>query len=87
MPRENRRSGKLPTQDHGENGRSDMTQARRRGRSGFAVGRIFFKEVFVSHKLLPSILLACALLSFPAFAQPAAPPASSAADKAGALTP
>ena len=41
----------------------------------------------MSHKLLPSILLACALLSLPAFAQPAAPPASSAADKAGALTP
>ncbi|KRR16848.1 small-conductance mechanosensitive channel [Bradyrhizobium lablabi] len=41
----------------------------------------------MSHKLLPSVLLALALLSLPAFAQPAAPPASSAADKAGALTP
>ena len=28
-----------------------------------------FKEAFVSHKLLPSILLACALFAFPAFAQ------------------
>jgi moderate conductance mechanosensitive channel len=36
--------------------------------SGFAVMHIF-KEAFVSHKLLPSILLACALFAFPAFAQ------------------
>ena len=31
-----------------------------------------FKEAFVSHKLIPSILLACALFAFPAFAQPGA---------------
>jgi moderate conductance mechanosensitive channel len=36
--------------------------------SGFAVVHIF-KEAFVSHKLFPSILLACALFALPAFAQ------------------
>ncbi len=48
----------------------------------------------MSHKLLPSILLACALFSFPAFAQTGAAPknapkdaAASAANNAGVLTP
>jgi len=40
----------------------------------------------VSHKLLPSILLVCALVAFPAFAQPGAAPAAPAADKADVLT-
>ena len=35
MPRESRRGGKLPTQDDGENRRSDMTRARRRDRLRF----------------------------------------------------
>jgi small-conductance mechanosensitive channel len=56
-----------------------------------------FKGAFVSHKflpsLLPSLLLACALVAFPALAQPgAAPkespkPAASATTNADALTP
>jgi moderate conductance mechanosensitive channel len=54
---------------------------------GFAVGRIFFKEVFVSLKLLPSLLFACALFIVPAFAQPGAAPAAPAADKADVLSP
>ena len=48
----------------------------------------------MSHKLLPSILLACALFAFPAFAQTGAAPknapkdaAASAANNAGVLTP
>src|SRR6202163_1176961 len=48
-----------------------------RYRFRFAVVHIF-KGAFVSHKLLPSILLACALFAFPAFAQ------TGAAPKAGA---
>jgi small-conductance mechanosensitive channel len=40
----------------------------------------------VSHKLLPSILLVCALVAFPAFAQSGAAPAAPAADKADVLT-
>ena len=47
-----------------------MTHARRANTdSGFAVARMFKKGAFVSHKLLPSILLACALLAPPALAQ------------------
>src|SRR3979411_1053516 len=54
----------------------------------FAVVRIF-KGAFVSHKLFPSILLACALFAFPAFAQTGAEPkaAASAANNADVLTP
>src|ERR1700720_3534590 len=54
----------------------------------FAVVRIF-KGAFVSHKLFPSILLACALFAFPALAQTGAAPkaAASATNKADVLTP
>jgi hypothetical protein len=41
----------------------------------------------VSHKLFPSILLACALFAFPAFAQPGAAPAAPVAGNADVLTP
>jgi len=63
-----------------------MTLARRH--IGFAVVHIF-KGAFVSHKLFPSILLACALFAFPAFAQTGAEPkaAASAANNADVLTP
>ena len=55
--------------------------------SGFAVGHIF-KGNLVSHKLFSSILLACALLAFPAFAQSGAAPKGAAKDapKAAAST-
>jgi len=48
-----------------------------------------FKGAFVSHKLFPSILLACALFAFPALAQTGAAPkaAASATNKADVLTP
>jgi small-conductance mechanosensitive channel len=48
-----------------------------------------FKGAFVSHKLFPSILLACALSALPAFAQTSAAPkaAASAANNADVLTP
>jgi moderate conductance mechanosensitive channel len=51
--------------------------------------RIHFKGAFVSHKLFPSILLACALLASPALAETgAAPkPAASPAANTDALTP
>ena len=51
-----------------------------------------FKGAFVSHKLFPSILLACALFAFPAFAQTGAAPkdapkaAASTANNADVLT-
>jgi hypothetical protein len=66
----------------------DMTLALRQIPSGFAVVHIF-KGAFVSHKLLPSILLACALFAFPAFAQTGATTkiAAPATNKAGVLTP
>ncbi len=56
--------------------------------TGFAVVHLFFKGNFVSHKLFPSILLACALFALPAFAQSAASPKAAAAmtDNADALT-
>src|SRR6202011_1129462 len=59
-----------------------------RYRFRFAVVHIF-KGAFVSHKLLPSILLACALFAFPAFAQTGAAPkaAASAPNNADVLTP
>src|SRR6202140_705425 len=59
-----------------------------RYRFRFAVVHIF-KGAFVSHKLLPSILLACALFAFPAFAQTGAAPkaAASATNNANVLTP
>ena len=41
----------------------------------------------MSHKLFPSILLACALFAFPAFAQPGAAPAAPHAGNADVLTP
>jgi moderate conductance mechanosensitive channel len=48
-----------------------------------------FKGAFVSHKLFPSILLACALFALPAFAQTSAAPtaAASAPNNADVLTP
>ena len=48
-----------------------------------------FKGAFVSHKLFPSILLACALFAFPALAQTGAAPkaAASAMNNADVLTP
>src|ERR1700688_2106501 len=59
-----------------------------RSRFGFAFLHIF-KGAFVSHKFLPSVLLACALFAFPAFAQTGAAPkaAASATNKADVLTP
>ena len=59
-----------------------------RYRFRFAVVHIF-KGAFVSHKLFPSILLACALFAFPAFAQTGAAPkaAASATNNADVLTP
>src|SRR6202158_1552268 len=59
-----------------------------RYRFRFAVVHIF-KGAFVSHKLFPSILLACALFAFPALAQTGAAPkaAASATNKADVLTP
>src|SRR5215212_6136176 len=51
---------------------------------GFAVGRALFDEARVSHKFLPSILLAFVLVAFPAVAQQGAAPAASNAE---ALTP
>jgi small-conductance mechanosensitive channel len=48
-----------------------------------------FKGAFVSHKIFPSILLACALFAVPAFAQTGAAPkaAASATNNADVLTP
>jgi hypothetical protein len=48
-----------------------------------------FKGAFVSHKLFPSILLACALFALPSFAQTGAAPkaAVSATNNADVLTP
>src|ERR1700687_6455847 len=59
-----------------------------RYRFRFAVVHIF-KGAFVSHKLLPSILLACALFASPAFPQtgPAPKAAASATNNANVLTP
>jgi small-conductance mechanosensitive channel len=56
--------------------------------SGSAAGHIF-RGGCVSHKLFPSILLACALLAFPAFAQTGAVPggAAPATSNANVLTP
>src|SRR3984885_4556351 len=66
-----------------------MTQRVGRSRFGFAFVHIFFKGAFVSHKLLPSVLLACALFAFPAFGQTGAAPkaAASATNNANVLTP
>src|SRR3981081_1364300 len=96
IPRERRHSSKLSTHDNGEKGRSDMTHARRQIHTGCAVVHIF-KGAFVSHKLFPSILLACALFACPALAETgAAPketskdthkPAAPAANNADALKP
>ncbi len=62
-----------------------MTHARRQTVPGFAVGRtLFFNEARVSHKFLPSILLAFILFAFPAYAQKSAAPAAGIAE---ALTP
>jgi moderate conductance mechanosensitive channel len=54
----------------------------------FSVVQIF-KGAFVSHKPFRSILFACALLSFPAFAQPGAAPEATApaTNSTDALTP
>src|SRR3984893_12464684 len=59
-----------------------------RYRFRFVVVHIF-KGAFVSHKLFPSILLACALFAFPALAQTGAAPkaAASATNNANVLTP
>jgi moderate conductance mechanosensitive channel len=53
---------------------------------GFAVGRTLFDEARVSHKFLPSILLAFVLVAFPAVAQQRAAPAAPAGN-VEALTP
>jgi small-conductance mechanosensitive channel len=64
--------------------------------SGFAVGQALSKGALVSHRLFPSILLACALFAFPALAQNPAPketikeagkPAASATNNPDVLTP
>jgi hypothetical protein len=52
---------------------------------GLAFVRIY-RGVFVSHKLFPAFLLACALFAFPAFAQPGNAPAAPATNHAEALT-
>ncbi|MDE5455769.1 mechanosensitive ion channel [Bradyrhizobium sp. CSA112] len=54
---------------------------------GFAVGRTLFNEALVSHRLLPSILLAFVLYAFPAVAQQGAAPAAPPAGNAEVLTP
>src|ERR1700733_2993632 len=66
-----------------------MTQRVGRSRFGFAFVHIFFKGAFVSHKLLPSVLLACALFAFPAFGQTGAAPKAPASvtNNANVLTP
>src|SRR5258708_19846055 len=89
MPRESRQSGKLPTYDNGEKGRSDMTDARRQIAIPVLLSCAYSKGAFVSHKLFPSILLACALFAFPSLAQTGAAPkaAPSATNKATVLTP
>src|SRR5258705_671144 len=89
MPRESRQCGKLPTYDNGEKGRSDMTDERRQIAIAVLLSRAYSKGAFVSHKLFPSILLACALFAFPALAQTGAAPkaAASATNKADVLTP
>src|SRR5258706_270906 len=89
MPRESRQSGKLPTYDNGEKGRSDMTDARRQIAIPVLLSCAYSKGALVSHKLFPSILLACALFAFPALAQTGAAPkaAASATNKADVLTP
>src|SRR5258707_10746690 len=89
MPRESRQSGKLPTYDNGEKGRSDMTDARRQIAIPVLLSCAYSKGAFVSHKLFPSILLACALFAFPALAQTGAArkAAASATNKADVLTP
>src|SRR5258708_33762275 len=88
MPRESRQSGKLPTYDNGKKGRSDMTDARRQIAIPVLLSGAYSKGAFVSHKLFPSILLACALFAFPALAQTGAAPkaAASATNKADVLT-
>src|SRR3982074_1297500 len=53
--------------------------------SGFAVAHIF-KGAFVSHKLFPSILLACVLSALPAFAQTGAAPKDVSKDAPKAAT-
>jgi small-conductance mechanosensitive channel len=45
-----------------------------------------YRGVFVSHKLFPAVLLACALFAFPVFAQPGDAPAAPATNHAEALT-
>ena len=57
-----------------------------RYRFRFAVAHIF-KGAFVSHKLFPSILLACTLFAFPACAGAAPDTAASATNNANVLTP
>jgi hypothetical protein len=52
---------------------------------GLAFVRIY-RGVFVSHKLFPAFLLACALFAFPAFAEPGNAPAAPATNHAEALT-
>ena len=65
-----------------------MTLARRQIRFRFAVVRIL-KGASMSHKFLPSLLLACALFACPALAQTNAAPdaAAPATNNANALTP
>jgi small-conductance mechanosensitive channel len=66
-----------------------MTHARRANLIRFCASWTYFKGAFVSHKLFPSILLACALLASPALAQTGVAPkaAASPAANADALTP
>src|SRR3981189_151780 len=62
----------------------------REGRYRFRVAVVhIFKGAFVSHKLFPSILLACTLFAFPrcAHAGGAPDPAASATNSANVLTP
>jgi small-conductance mechanosensitive channel len=93
MPRERRRSGKLSTHDNGEKGRLDLTHAGGQYRFRFCGRAHIFKGAFVSHKLFPSILLACALFALPASAQTGAASkdatkvAAPAANNADVLTP
>ncbi len=76
MPRESRRNGKLPTHDHGENRRSDMTHARGQGRSRFCRRAHFLKEALVSPPAPAVDSLRRVLFILPAFAQTLAPRAA-----------
>src|ERR1700761_2305765 len=88
LRRESRQVGKLPTHDRGETRHSDMTSTQVTNiqasfRPGVTCQQIQ-EEVFVSKKTISAILLAFALFTAPAFAQPAAQTTNSAPPSAAA---